>query len=429
MIDSVLDYWRLAKLGWDGAVLGYTNHTIEGRVFMWAFKNTSVGQWWQERVTASETRMNERWTELKALGVTASKVPELLWRMQVMQHQLLDALEREDPSTFMAAAVMRGMMIQFQGPLGVLAAAAARGEPPIDLDQFFDALMPVMEHLLVMFLDQVTPRNLGFIAGMIAYEVLEGVAITAVTAGAAAAPVVMIKIPKVLAKLKTVSFIADNAQLLSRLNKAMDVVNGKYDNLVEMLEKLRKVVEGPKSVAASITRYVDGGVFTGNEAQLITLLREAAENSPKGRSFYKGLLERFDQFGDDVGDVLKLVNEDEWLALKNMRNPDGSLRYGTLKDSVQGFFDPRTGEIFLRRSAGDQILTHLVHEGKHMLDWRKLEWLSGRMWNELSQAEKFIVELRAYRVQRFLGTSHYPFMSARALINHILKYYGAIYHW
>ncbi|MCA9164764.1 MAG: hypothetical protein KDA62_17355 [Planctomycetales bacterium] len=364
-----MDYWRLAKLGWDGAVLGYTNHTIEGRVFMWAFKNTSVGQWWQERVTASETRMNERWTELKALGVTASKVPELLWRMQVMQHQLLDALEREDPSTFMAAAVMRGMMIQFQGPLGVLAAAAARGEPPIDLDQFFDALMPVMEHLLVMFLDQVTPRNLGFIAGMIAYEILEGVAITAVTAGAAAAPVVMVKVPKVLAKLKTVSFIADNAQLLSRLNKAMDVVNGKYDNLVEMLEKLRKVVEIPKGKIGTVPR-VDPS--TGKFQLADTLLGTTEQANRIGRAIKKG----------DIG--TNLLGDELFAKAYRLYGGQG------VADDVVAF--AVGNQMYLRRGS-ESLASDAVHEGTHALDWL-------RGFPDVTDADILSLEKRAFFFER-----------------------------
>ncbi|MEZ6111340.1 MAG: hypothetical protein R3C99_10030 [Pirellulaceae bacterium] len=75
-------------------------------------------------------------------------------------------------------------------------------------------------------------------------------AITAVTAGTAAAPVVMIKIPKVLAKLKTVPSSPTTPNYFP-LNKAM---TSSMENTTTWLEKekLRKVVEIPKGKIGTV---------------------------------------------------------------------------------------------------------------------------------------------------------------------------------
>ena len=58
-----------------------------------------------------------------------------------------------------------------------------------------------------------------------------------------------------------------------------------------------------------------------------------------------------------------------------------------------------------------------------MLDFRAGGLFAGRAWESLSKVEKFVLEFRAYRAQRFLGNSYYPFKTQIDLIDHIIRYY------
>ncbi len=174
----------------------------------------------------------------------------------------------------------------------------------------------------------------------------------------------------------------------------------------------------PRAIASIGDLVDDAGKFRGTVDDLIDSLK----------SRVSGLNNAGQRQLNEIIARLEVLHDAGRVHIRNDVAFDKLAQLAKLNPASTNAFYSRGGEIFLRNSRPGSILSDIVHEGRHAVDFAPGGIFAGQAFDAQHAGEIFLREYRAYMAQK-LVTGLTPFGGRSGLIEHIETWYGGNRFW